>query len=152
MVLNESFVTRKPLEFTLMVLFVIFLLLLPVYFYTKHTKQTAKPETLIAESYNEVDYKFNPESELSENDKRQLFKIEYEGNFVEWRGALMNCEQLTGAFKVGIDHRGTGFADVLFTTQQDCSKIPVGEAINYKIRLVDRKSRTFIGTDGEIIA
>jgi hypothetical protein len=109
-------------------------------------------EFLVSETYSEVGYFFSPESDLSESDKRQLFRMKYENNFVQWQGTLLACETMNGLFTVSVDQRGEGTSDVLFTTQDDCTKIPVGSQVLYKTRLIDWKIRSFIGKDGEIIS
>lgn len=152
MVVHDSFITRKPLEFTLIVLFVLFLLLLPVYFVTKRSAGSTEPKgVLLTETYGEAIYLFDTESDLSENDKKILFRLNYEGNWVQWRGSLLTCDDMGGLFRVSIDHRGTGFNDVIFTTPVDCTAIPIGTTITYKTRLIDRLPKTFVGKEGELI-
>jgi hypothetical protein len=106
---------------------------------------------LIAETYNEASYLFSLESDLSESDKKHLFTINYEGNFVQWTGDLLSCDNLNGIFRVSVDHIGDGFGDVLFTTFEDCTEIPLGSSITYKTKLIDWKTKSFIGKEGEII-
>ncbi|MFH1064667.1 MAG: hypothetical protein V1729_06295 [Candidatus Woesearchaeota archaeon] len=152
MVVHESFITRRPLEFTLIVLFVLFIILLPVYFVTKQSAKDAKPKgILMTETYGETIYLFGQDSELSDNDKKIMFRLNYEGNMVQWTGSLLSCEDLEGLFKVSVDHRGNGFGDVLFTTLDDCTDILPGTTITYKTRLIDRLPNTFIGKEGKII-
>jgi len=153
MVIHESFVTRKPLEFTFIVLSIIFVLLLPVYLYTRErAEDKTVTDVIIPETYSETNYFFSPDSDLSESDKRQLFKIKYEKKFVQWTGSLRACEPRSGLFTVSIDQRGEDNSDVLFTTQDDCTKIPIGSQVAYKTMLIDWKIRTFIGKDGAIIS
>jgi len=152
MVIHESFMTRKPLEFTLIALFMILLLLLPVYFYTKKVTFDREPDgKMITETYNEVWFFFSPDSYLSANDKKIMFRINYDENWVQWRGNLLTCEDRGNSFRVSIDHRGIGLSDVVFTTVDSCEDIPIGASINYKVMLVNRLSYTFTGKDGEII-
>lgn len=152
MVVHEHYVTRKPLEFTLIFLFIIFLLLIPVYFYTKHLKESrTQTKVLIAESYSEVHYLFSQESDLSADDKKHLFSYKYVGNYVQWQGALMNCENVGGLYRVRVAEEGSTFADVIFTVSKDCTNIPQGIIITYKMKLVDWQVKSFIGSDGEII-
>jgi hypothetical protein len=150
MVIQESFVTRKPLEFTLIVLLIVLLILLPVYFITKEQK-TAPQEVLVAETYDEVNYWFNIESELSDSDKRHLFQLNYENNFIQWTGDIVACDRLAPLYRVSVDHSGDGRADVIFTTDNDCKGIPLGKRIVYQTRLIDLKVFIFIGKDGEIV-
>jgi|GEM_PF-2600526 len=153
MVVQESFVTRKPLEFTLIVLFILFLLLLPVYFYTKQQASNKKQEVLIAETFSEVNFLFSPDSDLSENDKRTLFRIKYEGRFVQWTGRLISCDTLdNGVYKATIDHTDDDVGDVLFTIDKDCNLLDIGSEITYKTRLIDLKSKLYIGKDGELVS
>lgn len=152
MVIHESFVTRKPLEFTLIVLFVIFLLLLPVYFYTRNYSRDAVEEAeFIPESYEEVAFLFSQDSDLSDSDKKNIFKFKYEDNMVQWGGILLSCELMTPLYRVSVDETGDGFGDVLFTTDYDCTHIPIGSRLEFNMTLIDRKTRMFIGLDGEII-
>ncbi|MBW2997650.1 hypothetical protein KY349_04895 [Candidatus Woesearchaeota archaeon] len=150
MVIHESYVTRKPLEFTLIILVIVFIILIPIYFLTKQKAESAPESVLIAETYDEVHYRFTPESELSESDKKHLFSIDYEGNFVQWSGTLLACDSLNGLYRVSVDHISDGYGDVLFTTTQDCSNIGVGSSVTYRIKLIDWKVTTFIGSEGEI--
>ncbi len=153
MVVHESFVTRKPLEFTLIVLFVILLLLLPVYFLTKQraaTRQTGP--SFIPETFAETNYQFDRDSDLSESDKRTLFKITYKDNAVQWTGILLSCQPADGMFRLSIDHVGTDLADAIFITVDDCTKIEIGSGITYKMTLVDWNVGTFIGNDGKILS
>jgi hypothetical protein len=152
MVVHESFVTRKPLEFTIIVLFIVFLLLLPVYFYTKKQKEGAPAgAALITETYSEVNYIFGAESDMSENDKKNLFRRNYEGNIVQWSGTLLACDSMGLLFRVSIDETGDGMGDVLFTTAQDCTNIHLGSPVTYKTLLIEWKIRTFTGKEGEIL-
>ncbi len=151
MVIPESFVTRKPLEFTLIVLFVVLIFLMPVYYFTKHSVEDAPTEFFIAETYDEVSYQFSPESDLTMSEKKMLFKTSYEGHFVQWSGTLLSCTEMTPWFRVSVDQSGDGFGDVLFTTPNNCTTIPAGQVITYKVRLIDLKIRTFTGKDGEVI-
>jgi hypothetical protein len=151
MVVHESFVTRKPLEFMLIVLVIVLILLLPLYFYTKNRAEAAAPEGIIvAESYGEVAYIFGPDSDLSESDKKHLFRFNYENNIVQWSGTLVSCEEQGGLFRLSVDHDGDGFGNVLFRTFNNCTGIPPGSAVTYKMTLIDLKVRTFIGKDGEV--
>ncbi|MBW2972208.1 hypothetical protein KY359_04195 [Candidatus Woesearchaeota archaeon] len=153
MVIHESFVTRKPLEFTLIVLVIVLVLLLPVYFLTKNgSANAAEQAVFIPQTYGEVEYFFSAESDLSESDKRHLFQLQYEGNFVQWTGLLLACEPMSGLFKVSIDHSGDGFGDVMFMTDKDCSGVPLGSTATYRTRLIDWKITTFIGKDGEVLS
>ena len=152
MVIHESFVTRKPVEFTLIVLLIIFILLLPVYFYTRNiSKNVIEDSAFIPESYGEVAFFFSQDSDLSDSDKKNMFKFKYEGNIVQWDGTFLSCELMTPIYKVSVDENGDGFGDVLFTTDDDCMDIPKGSQLLFKIKLIDRKTRTFIGSEGEII-
>ena len=152
MVIHESYITRKPLEFMLIVLSIILIILLPIYFYTEKTKESRVEEKiLVPQTYNEVKYLFSPESDLSESDKRHLFSLTYEGNYVQWVGPLLVCNDLDGVYRVSIDQSGDGFGDVLFTTYEDCTGIPEGVDVTYKIKLIDWKVNSFIGSEGEII-
>jgi hypothetical protein len=151
MVVHESFVTRKPLEFTIIVMVIVLILLLPVYVYTKNPGQeTSKDETAITQSYGEVNYIFGPESDMSEADKKNLFKLSYENRFVQWEGVLLACDDMGGLFRVSIDHSGDGAGDVLFTTDTDCRSRTLGLPVSYRTRLIEWKIRTFIGKDGAI--
>jgi hypothetical protein len=151
MVIHESYVTRKPLEFTLIILVIVFIILIPIYFLTKQNAEAAPDSVLITETYDEVHYRFTSESELSESDKKHLFTIDYEENFVQWSGTLLACDSLNGLYRVSVDHIGDGYGDVLFTTSQDCSNIGVGSFVTYRIKLIDWKVTTFIGSEGEIL-
>ncbi|MFC1741717.1 hypothetical protein ACFL3V_04240 [Nanoarchaeota archaeon] len=152
MVIHESYITRKPLEFTLIVLTIVLVLLLPVYLFTKHNlKGDLLQEDIIAESFEEANFMFGPESELSEKDKKHLFVMKYEGNFVQWSGKLSTCDSLGAMFRVGVDHTGNGFSDVLFTTFDDCRVGAEGGMVTYKMRVVDWKVNRFIGKDGRLV-
>ena len=151
MVVQESFVTRKPVEFTLIVLFIVLVLLAPLYIYMKWSPSDDDKEVFITESFNEVMYMFSPESDLSPADKRIMFRLEYEGNIVQWSGTLLSCDRANGLSRLSVDHLGTGFADVIFTTRQDCPASAVGAPLTYRMTLVDWKTTTFIGKDGEVI-
>lgn len=152
MVVHESFVTRKPLEFTIIVLFIIFILLIPVFFLTKDDADQEEEETeFITQTYPEVNFIFSPESDLSESDKRYLFRLDYENRFVQWTGTLLACNDINGMFRVSVDHSGNGFGDVLFTTFKDCTNITKGSDITYRMKLIDWKVTTFIGKEGEIL-
>lgn len=152
MVVPESFVTRKPLEFTLLVLFMIFLLLLPVYYYTKNRQKTSVvPPELITESYQEAAFQFSPESDLSDIDKRHLFNLKYENNIVQWDGDMLACDSMTDLFRVRVDENGDDVGDVLFTTEHDCMDIPPGSHIYFRMKMVDWKVIRFIGSEGEIL-
>jgi hypothetical protein len=152
MEVHEHYVTRKPLEFTLIFLSIIFLLLIPVYFYTKYIHDSnIKAYTLISESYSEVEYYFSQESDLSADDKKHLFSYKYEGNYVQWQGTLMNCENVGGLYRVRISVESSTFADVIFTVSKDCTNIPQGSIITYKMKLIDWQTPAFIGSDGEIL-
>ncbi|MBU2561101.1 MAG: hypothetical protein KKD17_02305 [Nanoarchaeota archaeon] len=151
MVIHESFVTRKPLEFTLIVLVIVLVVLLPFYFITKKNAAPAEEGQLIPETYSEVNYLLGPESDLSESDKKHLFALSYEGNFVQWSGSMLSCDSLGSMFRVSIDETGNNFGDVIFTTMSDCTDIPAGTTITFKTRLIDWKITTFVGKDGEII-
>jgi hypothetical protein len=152
MVVQESYITRKPLEFTLILLVIVLILLLPVYFYTKHTRASSVEEgELIAQTYKEVWYMFSSESDITDNDKRHLFRLNYEGNLVQWTGTLLSCDNLDGVYRISVDHSGDGTSDVLFTTYEDCIDMPVGSVITYKIELIDWKTTIFVGKDGEVI-
>ena len=153
MVVHESFVTRKPLEFTIIVLFIVFLLLLPVYFYTKQYR--ARPQetaAMVTETYGEVNYLFGSDSDFSDSDKKNLFKRNYENRLVQWTGTLLDCSYIdNGMFKVSIDHTDSGMGDVLFTTFKNCTSILPGSSVTYKTVLIEWKIRSFIGKDGEIL-
>jgi len=152
MEVHESYVTRKPLEFTLICLFIILIILIPVYFYTKYLKESrTQTQVLIPESYSEVEYLFSQDSELSADDKKHLFAYKYVGNYVQWQGTLMNCENIGGPYRVRVADEGASFADVVFTVSKDCTIIPQGSPITYKMKLVDWQVRSFIGSDGEIV-
>jgi len=151
MVVHESFVTRKPLEFTLVVMVILLILLIPVYIYTKNNPDAEPDAELIAETYDEVKYLFSRESDLTESDKRTLFKIKYEDNLVQWTGPIIACDRLNSMYRVSVDGSGDGFGDILFTTFDDCTQIQEGKDITFKMRLIDRKTTTFIGKDGVII-
>jgi hypothetical protein len=154
MVVHESFVTRKPLEFTIIVLFIVFLLLLPVYFYTKQHKASEARQVVpvVTDTYGEVNYLFGPDSDLSDSDKKNLFKMNYENRFVQWIGTLLACDPLgNGMFRASVDHTGGGMGDVLFTTFKDCTGIPIGSTVTYKTMLIEWKIRSFIGKEGEIL-
>jgi hypothetical protein len=152
MVIRESFVTRKPLEFTLLVLFLIFLILLPVYFYTKNRAENAvvQPE-MLSESYQEVASLFSPESDLSDSDKRHLFNFKYENSVVQWDGDILGCDAMTDMYRVRVDETGDDVGEVLFTTVDDCMTIPSGSHISFKMKIVDWTVTRFIGADGEIL-
>jgi hypothetical protein len=81
-----------------------------------------------------------------------MFRIKYENNFVQWTGSLRACKPLAGLSTLSIDERGEESSDVLFTTRDDCTMIPVGSQVTYKTRLVDWKIMSFIGKDGEILS
>lgn len=151
MVIHESFVTRKPMEFTLIVLFVILLLLIPVYLYTRNSsgKSDEQPE-IITESYPEVAFLFSTESDLSDSDKKHLFKLKYEGSVVQWDGNMLSCDPLDGMYRVRVDETGDEVGDVLFTTEQDCTSIPPGAYISFRTKLIDWKVTRFIGSKGEV--
>ncbi|MBN1545019.1 hypothetical protein JW898_06180 [Candidatus Woesearchaeota archaeon] len=152
MVVHESFVTRKPLEFTLIVLVIVLVVLLPFYFITKNNNAAQVEQgQLIPETYSEVNYLFGPDSDLSESDKKHLFQLNYMGNFVQWSGSMLSCDGMGSMFRVSIDETGDGFGDVIFTTINDCTGVPAGATMTFKTRLVDWKITTFIGKDGEII-
>ena len=151
MVIHESFVTRKPFKFTLIVLVIVLIILVPIYLYATQKEEIKVEEELIAETFEEVKYLFGPESDLSESDKRHLFELKYEGNFVEWEGALLACDAMTGFFRVSVDQTGDKFGDVLFTTQQNCTNIAAGSAISYRMKLIEWKVTTFTGSEGEIL-
>jgi hypothetical protein len=152
MVIQEHYVTRKPLEFTIIVLFILFLLLLPVYFYSKHSRAQSKAGIILLEdTYGEVAYIFSPESDISEADKRHLFTLNYEGKFVQWSGTLMACDTLDGAYRVSVDENQDNYAEVLFLTYKDCTQIPSGSDITFKTKLIDWKTKTFTGSEGEIL-
>jgi hypothetical protein len=153
MVFHDSFVTRKPLEFTIIVLFAVFILLLPVYFYTGYrTKITATKERMIYETYAEVKYTFGPDSDIPDSEKRKLFKISYEGNTVQWTGTLMSCETMGSMYRVRVDtDQNDEFSEVIFTTFNNCTGIPAESTINYRMNLVDWKTNIFIGNKGEIL-
>lgn len=151
MVVHESYVTRKPLEFTLIVLLIIFIILIPAYFLTKKSPEEIPKDYLLTETYEEVAYLFSPDSDLTDSDKKTMFKVNYDDHFVQWTGMLLNCDVMTPLFRVSVDHTGNGFSDVLFTTYSDCTSIEPGTLITYKVRLIDLKMGTFTGKDGEII-
>ncbi|MBW2967981.1 hypothetical protein KY362_05840 [Candidatus Woesearchaeota archaeon] len=152
MVIHESYITRKPLEFTLLVLFIILVILLPVYVYMEFFYTAKEKGSVLTETFNEVAYRFSPESDLSPADKRVMFRLEYEGNTVQWKGQLLSCTKMNDMYRVNVDHLGTGFADVVFTTLDDCSMIEPGQTIEYRMELVDWQTTTFIGKDGELIS
>ena len=151
MVVHESFVTRKPMEFTIIVLFAVFILLLPVYILTKPRSDVGdQNEDILAESYEEIQFRFSTESDLTESDKRQLFRLQYEGERVQWSGVLLACDDIGGWYRVSVDQTGNGFGDVLFTTFNNCSDVPLGSRVYYSTVLIDRKTKSFIGKEGEI--
>ncbi|MBW2964956.1 hypothetical protein KY363_05865 [Candidatus Woesearchaeota archaeon] len=151
MVVHESFVTRKPFEFTIIVLLIIFILLVPVYFLTKRTPEPARSDEVLTETYEEVDYLFGPQSDLTDSEKKTLFRINYEGHTVQWTGTLLSCSEMTPLYRVSVDHHGNGFGDVLFTTDQNCTSISPGTTVTYSITLIDLKIRTFTGKNGVIL-
>lgn len=152
MVVHESFVTRKPLEFLLIVLVIIFLILGVFYLYTKNRVQDDSDEPrLLMETFNEVIYLFSPESDLSAEDKRLMFKLNYDGNIVQWYGRLLVCEQLEGRSRMTIDQDDDGQHEVVFTSYDPCSSVTPEEFVTYKMTLVDLKTTTFVGKDGVII-
>lgn len=151
--LEESYVTRKPMSFTLIVLVIILIILTPVYFYMKYLGSREKVTgQFLAESYSEVDYWFNTESDLTENDKKTLFRINYEGNTVQWRGTLVECTPVDGIFKVGASHKSAEFPDALFMTEDDCTGYSLGSTMTYRMRLIEWKVNSFIGDQGSIIS
>jgi hypothetical protein len=152
MVIHESYITRKPLEFVLIVLLIVLLLLLPIYFYTKDDTAESTRDTLVAETYAEVRYVFGPESELSEKDKKILFKTSYENNVVQWKGILLACVDLGNAFRVSIDQTGDGYGDVLFISYKNCTNVTKGSEVNYRTKLIDLKVNTFTGKEGEVLS
>lgn len=148
---EESFVTRKPLEFTLIVLFIILLLLTPVHFYLKYkNSQTTEESKFLTETYSEVDYWFGADSDLTEDDKRILFNINYKGNVVQWTGRLVECTPQEERFIVSMAHKSLDFSDVIFTTEDDCTDLPLGKDVNYKMKLLEWKINAFIGEEGEL--
>ena len=153
MVIYDSYVTRKPLEFTLIALTILLILLLPVYIYTSRSLKRSPPpdDEILTVSFNEANFFFSSESDLSEQDKKHLFVMGYEGRKVQWKGVLQTCDSLGTLFRMGIDHTGNGFNDVLLTTDDDCMTIPEGDTVTYRMRILDWKVNKFIGTEGEII-
>ncbi|NQU79269.1 hypothetical protein HQ545_05895 [Candidatus Woesearchaeota archaeon] len=149
MVIHDSYVTRKPLQFTLIVLTIVLVILLPIYIYSFYAREEPNPD-MITQSYNEVNFYFSPESELSLSDKRHMFSIFYEGGIVQWRGNMISCIVLDNMYRVGVDHQGNGQEDVVFTTFDDCNEIPEGYKIIYHAELIDRINDKFIGRNGEI--
>ncbi len=153
MVVDDSFVTRKPIEFTLIVLVIIFILLLPVYFFTKNNNvQSGSEASLITESYDEVKFLFGSESDLSEKDKRDLFKISYENQMIQWTGTLLVCEPLDTIFRVSVDQDGDGNGDVIFTSFTDCTGVVTGSPITYRVKLIDWHTDKFVGKEGEVLS
>jgi len=152
MVIYDSFVIRKPLEYTLIVMVIVLIILLPIYLYSKQQgDQKGKKVIFITESFGEFNYQFGPESELSNNDKKLMFKLYYEGNIVQWNGKLLSCTQVNDLYHVSVDHTENGRGDVIFMSRDDCKKNQIGEFLTYKMKLIDRKVQSFIGKDGEII-
>lgn len=151
--LEESYVTRKPMSFTLIVLVIILLVLTPVYFYMTYMLSDKEPTgELVTETYNEVNYWFSTESDLTEKDKKTLFRINYEGNDVQWQGLLIECTPIDGVFRVGVTHKSSEFPDVLFMTEDDCTTLVLGRSITYRITLVEWKVNSYIGKDGRILS
>lgn len=151
--INDSYIQRKPLEFTLIVLVIILLTLTPVYVYLKFFAKEKEEVKLITESFEEVNFNFVAESEISEADKKINFRINYKNNVVQWRGIFLKCEEIGRSFyQVNVQHKDSSVPDVIFTTSENClNKFPTS-TITYKMTLVDWRDPTFIGKDGEILS
>ena len=151
MVVEEHIVIRRPILFMVIVLAVLFAIFIPAK-YIIEKKSSVSYAGFVNESYSDVWYWFNINSPLTADEKKELFDIKYSGNIVEWSGKLLNCRSLESLSSVSVEHRSTGFADVVFSTGDDCSSLPEGSEITYQIELIDLRVNVFVGRKGKIIS
>jgi len=151
MVVEEPFVTRRPFLFVVLVLVILVCLYIPANFIIKQ-RSSQHYSAQLNETYSEVWHWFNIGSPLTSEEKDELFDVKYKGSSVIWTGELLECRSLGKLFSVRISHRGTEFSDVVFSTKEDCTSLPKGSKVTYKIELVDLRVNVFVGKNGKFIS
>ncbi len=146
---HEHIVIRKPFTFFIIVMLILIALYILIRLYVIDEWPDHEPR-MIEESYNETWARFSSESDLNPSEKRELFKITYKGNNIRWQGKMLECAKLDNGFLVRVDHRGSEFADVSFTTTESCTGFEKGDEIDYSMELDDLQINVFIGVKGEI--
>ena len=152
MVVEEHFVTRRPILFLIIVIVGLIIIYLPAKYAVDTLVQDVETVTL-NETYDDAWKWFAPDSPLNADEKKELFDIKYRGNIVEWQGELVECKDLEGVWSLRMKHRDLdGFADVVFVTEQNCTAYQHGLMIRYQMELTDLKVNVFVGKDGVIVA
>ncbi|MFC1723197.1 hypothetical protein ACFL0V_03585 [Nanoarchaeota archaeon] len=151
MVIHEHFVTRRPLLFLIIVMTVLVLLYAPARILVQSYADRMREAHVLEESYEEVWKWFNSDSPLNIEEKQELYWIKYNGNVVEWQGMVLGCKDLGNIRSVKIDHRGTSYADVVFSTLTTCDEWPIDKTIRYRMEIIDWRVNVFVGKEGSLM-
>ncbi|HII72580.1 TPA: hypothetical protein HA265_07525 [Candidatus Woesearchaeota archaeon] len=153
MVVHESFVTRRPIAFLVIMLGILVMIYLPVKYVIMPLSMGEEMPVTVNDTYQDTWRQFDQESLLTAEEKMILYETRYRGAVIEWQGRMMGCKDLDGVYSVMIKERNTtDYPDVVFSTLENCTARQTDLMIRYRMQIIDLNADVFVGKNGMIIA
>jgi len=122
--------------------------------------ETAKPITYLSKSYNDLELIFGSGSKYTDLQKENLFNNDYKGEYVKWKGEVVEIDTTFGALTLAVKQKEKQFSfiDEDVTIYMDDSQkskllgLNKGQMVTYSGRLNRFSSAHFYLNDGKIIS
>ena len=118
----------------------------------------AKPQeynvpVLLNESYQQTDQHFNIYSNLSDDQKDNLFRNKYMFNIANWTCKPLGCQKMFGKYTLKLTCKDQGFTeDVRIAMDDDCTDAAQKQEITVICQLMTRTTGEYdLGRSGRIV-
>ena len=154
---EKGWAGKHPVAATLLVILLIvgiggtLIYLQPIYF-PKEEKEVKTP-IFLNYTFEEVDAHFNLDSNLTDEEKEELFEEEYKYNVVKWTCKPISCQELVGQPTLKLICKDRGFTeDVRISMKEDCKEEAQKGEVTVVFQLMTRTTgEYYLGRSGRVV-